>query len=120
MVVSNGSCPERKPAVWASEPTAKTSISATTAASLALSKGTIIRLKSFDAAVIAILNTPLTGLTLPSRANSPTIMVSLRSELTMAPWPMSIPRAIGKSKAGPAFFTSAGAKFINDWVLGCL
>ena len=33
---------------------------------------------------------------------------------------MSVPRAIGKSNAGPAFFTSAGARFISDCFFGCL
>ena len=67
-----------------------------------------------------MLKTPLTGLTLPSRASSPTIIVSLRIELSRTFWPASMPSAMGKSNAGPAFFTSAGARLISDWVFGCL
>ena len=40
--------------------------------------------------------------------------------LHKSPWPTRIPRAIGRSNAGPAFFTSAGARLISVFVLGYL
>ena len=74
--------------------------------------------KPFRSAVIAIDRTPFTGRTLPSRASSPTITCFFRSSLASEPLHFSIPRAIGRSNAGPTFFMSAGARFTSDCVSG--
>ena len=57
-----------------------------------------------------IAKTPRTERTAPSRANSPTTIHSARLSFEICPEHANNPRAIGRSKQGPAFFKSAGAK----------
>ena len=53
-------------------------------------------------------STPLTGLTVPSRLNSPIISVSCIALSFIIPFDTRIPTAIGRSKPVPSFLMSAG------------
>ena len=72
--------------------------------------GTISPLTRRSLASREMANEPRTGLTSPSSPNSPmTIHSESRSRL-IVPMLARRPKAIGRSKLGPAFFKSAGAK----------
>lgn len=88
------------------------------AASMAFSSGTITRLYHRARANITVGKTPCTGRTIPSSANSPMMRVSARISLSNQQDSPKIPRAIGRSKLGPDFGTSAGARLMVIFVRG--
>src|SRR5439155_2817073 len=57
-------------------------------------------------------STPLTGRTLPSKASSPTKLNFSNAEVLSPSATAIIPSAIGRSKLGPSFLMSAGARLI--------
>ena len=57
---------------------------------------------------------PRTGLTAPSRLNSPRTRKSSRRRASIWPLAARSPRAIGRSNAAPSFFTSAGARWAGS------
>src|SRR3989304_8571471 len=83
-------------------------------ASKAFSYGRKILLNPFSLAIIAIGKTPLIVLNLPSNDNSPinNVLLDMSSEIEICLEVNKSPKAIGKSKAGPSFLISAGAKLI--------
>jgi len=104
--------PSRKPAASRRFWTGITVNPSTTAASAAFSAGT--RTPAFPSARArqAMGKTPLTGRIAPSRANSPTITKFSSWSVTNCSVAPRMPTAIGKSKLGPSFLTSAGARLI--------
>ena len=56
-------------------------------------------------------STPRTGRTEPSSDSSPSSAVSCSASGMRPPLEASMPTAMGRSKAGPSFFWSAGARF---------
>src|SRR3990170_1228405 len=93
------------------EATGNTVIPDTTAASEALAMGTKQLVNFSSLAIIAIGKTPWTYRTVPSRESSPTNKEFARSA-SIVPDANKIPKAIGKSYAGPSFGISAGARLI--------
>ena len=89
--------------------TPKTLISSITAASAAFSRGTKRFLIPFSRAVMAMVKTPFTARILPSRAISPTIILSLKSNLICSE-AFKIASKIGRSYIEPSFFVLAGAR----------
>ena len=77
---------------------------------------TTLFIPSFFAS-IHIGNIPSTLLIFPSSDNSPINIVFIILEVFIHLIQASIPIAIGKSKNGPSFFISAGAKFITIFLL---
>jgi site-specific DNA recombinase len=90
--------------------TGKTCNPSTTAASRALSLGTMSEVLPAALAPSAMGNTPLTGRTAPSNPSSPTAAKFSKCALRNCSSPSNAPRAIGKSKMGPCFLVSAGAR----------
>jgi hypothetical protein len=84
----------------------------TTAASAAFSRGTIRVCRPRRLASKAIERTPLTGRNRPDNAGSPVMQNASRAGNRLFSSSFSIPRAIGRSKLGPSFRTSAGARLM--------
>ena len=78
--------------------------------SLRFFSGSITRFTPASSAEITIGSTPRTGRTAPSRESSPSAAVSRRASGLIAPAQANTPRAMGRSKAGPSFLRSAGAR----------
>ena len=57
-------------------------------------------------------STPLTGRTAPFRASSPTMTKFSSWSLSICSLAATMPMAMGRSKLGPSFFTSAGARLM--------
>ncbi|MPM13425.1 hypothetical protein SDC9_59782 [bioreactor metagenome] len=98
----------------------KTSIPSISAASPAEEPGKIHPLKPSFFACSAIGRAPDTGLSDPSRANSPNIINSLRLQKEYCPVAARIPTAIARSNEDPSFFKSAGAIFTIIFLPGIL
>ena len=88
------------------------SILFTIAASSAFASGTNSARLPRRRASNATGSTPLTGRTLPSSASSPTKLNFSNAEVFSSSATAIIPSAIGKSKLGPSFLMSAGARLI--------
>lgn len=88
------------------------------AASIAFSSGTITLLYHFSLAKMTVGKTACTERTAPSRASSPITSVSLRRFWSILHSSSKIPSAIGRSKLGPDFFVSAGARLTVIFVRG--
>ena len=76
--------------------------------SFRLSLGIIHSFIPASFAAHTIGSTPLTGLTVPSRLNSPSTSVSLTFSSSMIPFDTRMPIAIGRSNPVPSFLISAG------------
>ena len=63
-------------------------------------------------------NTPLTGFTRPSRESSPAIRYPFTISWVRMPSAISMPMAIGRSKADPSFLISAGARLTTTCLSG--
>ncbi len=103
---SNASVSER-------ERTPMTSRSLTTAASTALSAGTMRRRSPMERASMAIGSAPFTGSTEPSSESSPVTMVPASDSSVTTPAQERTPRAIGRSNEAPSLRTSAGERFMT-------
>ena len=84
----------------------------TTAASAAFSAGTSTPVLPSAFARNATGSTPLHGRTAPVSASSPTMMKLSSWSVSSCSLAASMPSAMGRSKLGPSFFTSAGARLI--------
>ena len=81
--------------------------------SCAFFSGRITFVIPFSFALMTIGSAPLIGCTHPSSPSSPKKAISSRSTRgfsTISPMDSIIPTAIGRSKDGPSFFISAGAR----------
>ena len=85
---------------------------ATTAASAAFSAGTSTPILPSARARRAIGRTPLHGRTAPVSASSPTMTKLSSWSVSICSLAASMPSAMGRSKLGPSFFTSAGARLM--------
>jgi len=85
-------------------------IPSTTAASIAFSSGKKMPFNPCCTAMIAAGKAPFIGLITPSSDNSPSTRLAAYDSGDINPVAPSIPRAIGRSKALPSFFMSAGAR----------
>ena len=90
----------------------------TTAASRALTSGTIRLAIFFARAAMAIGSAPRTPRMPPSSDSSPTITNSGSSFFTRPPYAPRIPMAMGRSKPEPSFLMSAGARLMVICVSG--
>ena len=79
-------------------------------ASNAFTEGTMSPLVLRSRANREIANAPRTGRTSPSKASSPITIHSAKRSLQICPEQANNPNAIGRSKHGPAFLRSAGAR----------
>ena len=106
-----GRSPRRNSNASVSVGTAITSMPWITAASRALSGGTSSPRRPHARTAAATGNAPRTALTRPSSDSSPRLAYAC--SWSGGNWPLaaSMPSAIGRSKAAPSFFTSAGARF---------
>ncbi len=104
--------PSRKPTASRRFWTGMTCKPATTPASAAFSGGTRIPARPSARARSAIGSTPLTDRTAPLSASSPTMTKFSSWSLTICSLAAAMPMAIGRSKLGPSFFTSAGARLM--------
>ena len=100
--------------------TGYTSTPRTMAASRAFSAGRMRPRFPCARAVSAIGSTPETGRTPPSRETSPVIRKSDSAVAGSCPLAPRMPRAMGRSKAGPSLRMSAGARFTSTRVPGIL
>ena len=82
----------------------------TALASAAFATGTMSPRTRLPRANKAMAKAPRTARTSPSKANSPTTIHSAKLSLEICPEQASSPNAMGRSKQGPPFFKSAGAK----------
>ncbi|MBA7557802.1 hypothetical protein ES705_50574 [subsurface metagenome] len=94
-----------------SELTGNTFSSLIIPASLAFASGTSNFILSFIFAIKAMGSTPLTGFILPSKDNSPIIRYSFNKSGLTCLLATKIAKAIDRSKIGPSFLISAGARF---------
>jgi len=85
---------------------------------MAFSSGTITLLYHFSFAKITVGRTACTERTAPSKASSPITNVSFKILCSILHSSKRIPRAIGRSKLGPDFLISAGARFTVILVRG--
>ena len=86
--------------------------------SFRLSAGSITREMPRSMAEITIGSAPRTGRTAPSNPSSPKAQVSARLRASSTPMQHSVPSAMGRSKAGPSFFKSAGARLTVSRAVG--
>ena len=88
-------------------------------ASAAFCAGIIIAAKPSALACIAMASIPLMGYKLPSSPSSPmNKYFSIREGCVICSEAANMPMAMGKSKAAPDFFKSAGDKLITSFVRG--
>ena len=86
--------------------------------SFAFASGSITRFTPASSAEMTIGSAPRTPRTAPSSESSPNTAVSLSACGSISPAQASTPRAMGRSKAGPSFFWSAGARLTISRPLG--
>ena len=110
---SSSSSSLRNPTAWATDETGMTSTPSTTAASRLFSSGRMTPRNPLALASRAIDRPPLILRTRPSRASSPAIRYSLWRSVWRKLLPRSWPIAMARSRAGPSFFTSAGARLMS-------
>src|SRR6266849_1737914 len=88
------------------------SILSTMAASCAFASGTNRACLPRRRASNATGSTPLTARTAPSKASSPTKLNFSNVDVSISSLTAIIPSAMGRSKLGPSFLISAGARLI--------
>ena len=108
---STGSSPVRWRTASPSEATGKISAPSMQLTSPAQSAGSMKRRTPRSMAEMTIGSAPRTGRTAPFSESSPNTHSPPRASWSISPMQASVPRAMGRSKAGPSFFRSAGARF---------
>ena len=86
--------------------------------SLRFAVGSITRFSPASSAEITIGRAPRTPRTAPSSESSPKTAASPSASGAISPPQASTPSAMGRSKAGPSFFWSAGARLTVSRPLG--
>ena len=88
------------------------------AISAALPAGSTTSSMPCSLALMTIGSAPRTGCRLPSRDSSPMSRVRVRSRFSIWWEAISTATAMGRSKAGPSFLTSAGARLTVSRAMG--